>query len=118
MCSTMRCLLASTRRFWRWQTTHGPQAYGEARARQGSNPTPSAILRSERYWFWTGDCKLKTAVSDCHREAIEFFHHERGQRAVNVRTRFLCIEAQLARVNAGTSSTHSNLQGCWGLPST
>jgi hypothetical protein len=52
------------------------------------------------------------------REAIEFFHHERGQRAVNVRTRFLCIEAQLARVNAGTSSTHSNLQGCWGLPST
>jgi integrase/recombinase XerD len=21
--------------------------------------------RSERYWFWTGDCKLKTAVSDC-----------------------------------------------------
>ena len=20
--------------------------------------------RSERYWFWTGTCKLKTAVSD------------------------------------------------------
>src|ERR1700693_4785778 len=26
MRSTMRCLLASTRRFWRWQTTHGRRA--------------------------------------------------------------------------------------------
>jgi hypothetical protein len=37
---------------------------------------------------------------------------ERYGRPVRART------ADLYRVNAGISSTHNNLQGCWGLPST
>jgi hypothetical protein len=82
------------------------------KSKSGERVRPGVgVFRVEFGQRRTTDALIGAIWSNAKRRQGFYVVEEYG-RPVGTRT------PDLYRVNAGTSSTHNNLQGCWGLPST